>query len=204
MKNCKETVKTFGLYSKGEQRHPWVYLSSSKPTKNSWLCKICEQYAETEDKFFKIKVPAHDDHPGNMFQLHLHRGKHKKATDRKHVLHSLLRKGNIKAHIITEAKNCEILKREHNRRVISKFVKTIYFICRKKRASKNNFHHLMEHIENFQAIDKNATYLSKFTVQEFVKICNNYMVDIFLNNIVFAGEFAILTHRPTDHLPLIH
>ena len=71
----------------------------------------------------------------------------------------------------------------------------------------------MEHIENlgdeysvknFQAIDKNATYLSKFTVQEFVKICNNYMVDIFLNNIVFAGEFAILTDRPTDHLPLIH
>ena len=119
----------------------------------------------------------------------------------------------MKAHIITQAKNCEILKREHNRRVVSKFVKTIYFISRKKRASKNNFHHLMEHIENlgdedslknFQTIDKNANYLSKFTVHEFVKICSNYMVEIFLNNIVFAGEFAIFTDRPTDHLPLIH
>ena len=43
----------------------------------------------------------------------------------------MLRKGNIKAQITTGAKNSEIQKREHNRRVISKFIKTIYFMCRK-------------------------------------------------------------------------
>ena len=42
----------------------------------------------------------------------------------------------------------------------------------------------MEHIENlgdedliehFQTTDKNATYLSIFTVDEFVKICSDYI-----------------------------
>ena len=46
-------------------------------------------------------------------------------------------------------------------------------------------------------MDKNATYL-KFTVDEFVKICSDYIEDIFLNNIVFAGEFAILMDESTD------
>ena len=60
----------------------------------------------------------------------------------------MLRKGNIKAQITTGAKNPEIQKREYNRRVISKFIKTIYFMCRKKWAVKKNFHDLMEHIKN--------------------------------------------------------
>ena len=83
-----------------------------------------------------------------MFQLHLHGKKQKKAIDRKYALHSMLRKGNIKAQIITWAKNSEIHKREYNRRVISKFIKTIYFMWRKKWAVKKNFHDLMEYIKN--------------------------------------------------------
>ena len=72
---------------------------------------------------------------------------------------------------------------------------------------ENNFHDLMEHIKNlgdedlikhFQTMDENAAYLSKFTVDEFVKICSDYMEKIFLNNIVFAGEFAILTDESTN------
>ena len=75
-------------------------------------------------------------------------------------------------------------------------------MCTKKWAVKN----LMEHIKNlgdedlikhFQTMDKNTTYL-KFTVDEFVKICSDYIEDIFLNNIVFAGEFAILMDESTD------
>ena len=46
--------------------------------------------------FRKSKARAHDDHPGKMFQLHLHDEKHKKSVDRKHALHSMLRRGNIK------------------------------------------------------------------------------------------------------------
>ena len=42
------------------------------------------------------------------------------------------RKGNIKAQITARAKNSKVQKREHNRRKISKFIKTFYFMCRKK------------------------------------------------------------------------
>ena len=76
---------------------------------------------------------------------------------------------------------------------------------------KNNLEYIwniiMEHIKNlgdedlikhFQTMDKNATCLSKFTLAEFIKICSDYIEDIFLNNIVFAGEFAILMDESTD------
>ena len=61
--------------------------------------------------------------------VNLHGEKHKKTIDRKHALHSMVRKGNIKAKITTGAKKSEIQKRQYNRRVISKFIKTIYFVC---------------------------------------------------------------------------
>ena len=72
----------------------------------------------------------------------------RKSIDRKHDLHSMLRKGNVKAQITTGAKNSEIQKRQYNRRLITKFIKTIYFKCRKKWAVKNNFHDVMKHIKN--------------------------------------------------------
>ena len=152
------------MYSKWEQPHPWGYISSSK---NGWLCKICKEYPETCDEFSKSKACAHDDHTGKMFLIHLHGESHKKTIYRKHVFHSMLRKGIIKAQITTWAKNSEIHKREQNRRVI----KTIYFMWRKK-CCENNFHDLMEPsknlgdeelIKHFQTMDNNATYL--FTSQ---------------------------------------
>ena len=175
------------MYSKWEQLHPWAYFSSSK---NGWLCKICEEYSKTGDEFWKSKAHAYDDHPGKMFRHHIHGEKPKKAIDRKYALHSMLIKGNIKAQITIGVKNSEIQKREHNRRVISKFIKAIYFMYRKKWTLKNNFQDLMEHIrnlddedliKNFQTIDKNATYHSRFTADEFVKISCDYVEDIFLN-----------------------
>lgn len=64
--------------------------------------------------------------------LHLHCEKYKKAIDRKRTLYCILRKGSIKAKITTGAKKSEIQKREHNRRVISKFIKkSMYFMCGK-------------------------------------------------------------------------
>ena len=59
-----------------------------------------------------------------MFQFHLYGKKNEKAIDRKHALHSMLRKGNMKAQITTAAKNSTIQKREHKRKVVLKFIKT--------------------------------------------------------------------------------
>ena len=101
-----------------------------------------------------------------MFQLHLNGEKHKKAINKKHTLHSMLRKDNIKAQITTGINNSEIKKVQLNRRVISKFIKTVYFMSKKHWSVKNNFYDLIEHIKNlgdidllkhFQTMDKNAS-----------------------------------------------
>ena len=62
-----------------------------------------------------------------MFQLHLNGEKHKKAINKKHTLHSMLRKGNIKAQITTGINNSEIEKVQRNRRVISKYQNCIFY-----------------------------------------------------------------------------
>lgn len=53
-------------------------------------------------------------------------------------------------------------------------------------------------IKYFQSMDKNATYFSKFTVDEFVKICSDCIEEKSLTNIITAGESAILTDENTD------
>ena len=72
---------------------------------------------------------------------------------------------------------------------------------------KNNFYNLIEQIKNlgdidlikhFQTMDKNATYVSKFSVDEFVKICSDFIEEKFLTDILTAGEFVILTDESTD------
>ena len=142
-----------------------------------------------------------------MFQLHLNGEKHKKAINKKHALHSMLRKGNIVSQITTGIENSQIEKVQRNRRVISKLIKTVYFMSKKQWPVKNNFYDLIEHIKNlgdvdlikhFQTMDKNATYVSKFTVDEFVKICSDFIEEKFLTDILTAGEFAILTDESTD------
>ena len=66
-----------------------------------------------------------------MFKLRLYGEKHKKPNNRKYALHSMLRKGNKKAHITSEAKNSGIVKVECNKEVISKIINTVYFNVRK-------------------------------------------------------------------------
>ena len=129
-------MKTFGIYSKWDQLHPWSYFSNIN---NGWLCKICKEYSETGGHFWKRKARAHDEHPNKMFQQQLNSDKHKKATSRKHTLHSMLRKGSIKMQTRTGILNSEMKRGNRNRRVLNKFIKTMYFMCRKKWSVKNNF-----------------------------------------------------------------
>ena len=74
----------------------------------------------------------HNEHPSKMFQLHLNGKKYKKAINKKHALHSMLRKGNIKPQITTGIVNSLIEKVQRNRTVIPKPIKAVYF------KSKNN------------------------------------------------------------------
>ena len=58
----------------------------------------------------------------------------------------MLAKGNIKAQITTAIKNFSVETKERNRRVVKKFIKTVYFMGRNKWAVKNKFEPLIKHI----------------------------------------------------------
>ena len=47
-------------------------------------------------------------------------------------------------------------------------------------------------------MNSNVTYLSKFIVDELVKICNEFTEEKVLYNLESAGEFAILIDESTD------
>lgn len=127
-----------------------------------------------------------------MFQQHINGYKHRIAISRKHTLHSMLSRGSIKTQISSRTQNSEIERVNCNRKLLVKLIKTVHFMCMKKWAVKNNFFDLIKHIRN------NATYISKFTEDQIVKICSEFIQEKFLINLVSVGEFAIFTDESTD------
>ena len=91
---------------------------------------------------------GHDRHPTEAFERHIIGSKHKDAVTNKQQLMSMLRKGNIVSQITTGANNSAIEKRERNRRVIKKLIKTVYFLAKKKWAIKKNFEDVISFIRD--------------------------------------------------------
>ena len=81
----------------------------------------------------------HDRHPTEMFNNHLHSHKHKQSLVTKQSIKAMLAKGNIEAQITTPIKNFSTETKERNQRVVKKFIKTVYFMGRKKWAVKTKF-----------------------------------------------------------------
>ena len=184
--------------------YSWAYFSSLN---NGWYCKVCEEYSVTGDDYWKTKARKHDRHPTEFFTGHLMSGKHQEAVSRRQNTRNMLKKGNIVAQITTGSQNQQMETRLRNRRVIKKFIKTVYFMSRKKWAVKNNFADLVDFIRDlgdddfkshFNAMTKNATYMSHFTVDEFVKILSGYIETSFLRDLLSSGDFALLTDESTD------
>ena len=115
---------------------------------------------------------------------HANGKKHQDAVLNKQELKTMKRKGNIVSQITTGANNAALEKRERNRRVIKKLLKTVYFLARKKWAVKQNFEDVITFIRDFGDEDlkkhftesgKNATYVSNFTVDEFITIISDHI-----------------------------
>ena len=114
-----------------------------------------------------------------MFKNHLMSDKHKSTLALRQNILNMIKKGNVISQMATSLKNSTIETRERNCRVLKKCFSTIYFVARKKWAVKQNFEDLMIHISDigdtdlqihFQVMAKNTSYMSKFTVDEIVKI----------------------------------
>ena len=135
---------------------------------------MCQEYSRSGDEVWKTKARRHDGHPTEMFQGHLHGEKHKNALREKHVISSMLAKGTISKLLTKGAENVVVQKRQCNRRVLKKLFKTL---SRKKWAVKQNFEDVVNFIKelgdedlikHFSSVAKNATYLSHFSVDEYI------------------------------------
>ena len=92
-----------------EKAYPWAYYNSIK---GGWFCKICEEYSQTGDKFWKTVPKKHDAHPGKAFKEHSGSKKHTDAICSKKEIQSILSKGNI----ITQLQRGQEIRSETDRK----------------------------------------------------------------------------------------
>ena len=173
-----------------------------------WYCKICQEYSRQGDEFWKSKPHTHDKHPNAFFQKHLNGDKHKAALATRQNVLSMLKRGNVIAQITQGASNTALAKRERNRRVLAKFFKTVYFMARKKWAIKNNFEDVVNFIahgigdddlqKHLSESGKNATYLSQFTVDEYIGLISDLLETEVHAELLAGSDFSLLSDESTD------
>ena len=109
--------------------------------------------------------------------------------------------------MIDGEKRQTVSTRERNRRVIKKFMKTAYYVAKKKWAVHENFPDTInflrelpdEDIEkHFQEASTRATYASKKSVDEFIKCLSDYLEEGFKNRLLAASDFSLMTDETAD------
>lgn len=121
---------------KWENLYPCYFYSASK---QGWLCKICSENSTHGDEFWRSQAVKMGEHPGRLFSGHLNSDKHKNALKRQQESKQLLKKGSIYQRIHTGVHTQNLKIRQQNRTVIKKFLKTTYFVARKKWAVRELF-----------------------------------------------------------------
>ena len=130
-----------------------------------------------------------------------------RAVTNKSNIKKLLATGDIVCQISKGAESKTAKEIMSNRNLIKKFIKTIYFLAKKKWAVKNNFEETIEYIANlgvddiFQHINnapKNSTYISTFGAEQFMKAVGDFLSNQIITDLIAAGDFTILADEPND------
>ena len=141
------------------------------------------------------------------FNEHANSDKHKKALRNKQEVKIVLSKGNVVCQLTKGMENKTEKDRRKNRTLIKKFLKTVYFMAKQKRAVKNNFEVMINflsdigfediklHIEN---APQNAIYTSTTTAEQFLKAIGDYLHEQLVTDVLGAGEFSVLADESTD------
>ena len=110
------------------------------------------------------------------------------AIKKKQQLKTMLTKGTIYKQIRDATTRQSDSTKKRNRRVIKKFLKTTYFIARRKWAVRENFSDFIDFLRDLrdEEIDQHlrecishATYTSTTTSDEFFKCLSEYLEDGF-------------------------
>ena len=98
-----------------------------------------------------------------------------------------------------ESKTAKEIKNNWN--LIKKFIKSVYFLAKKKWTVKNNFEETIEYLANLGVDDilqhinnapKNSTYISTFSPEQFLKAVGDFLSDQIITDLIAAGDFTIL------------
>ena len=110
-------------------------------------------------------------------------------------------KGDIVHQISKGAESKTAKEIKSNWNLIKKFIKSVYFLAKKKWTVKNNFEETIEYLANLGVDDilqhinnapKNSTYISTFSLEQFLKAVGDFLSDQIITDLIAAGDFTIL------------
>ena len=198
------TKSTSSIYCKWETKYPWAYFNHSK---NGWFCKTCEEYSNTGDAHWKTLPRKHDEHPSQFFFDHENSSKHLNSIKNKREILNVISKGTIVHQMVAGAETQSNASRDRKHWLIGKFIKTTYFLTRKKWAVKFKFKDVIDFLDDIGDPDikyhlrnapQNSTYTSTFAVEEFLKLMGDHLASIMLRDLDTSMDFTIIADESTD------
>ena len=187
---------------KWENLFPFAYYSASK---NGWLCKTCSGYGGGDD-YWRSKGVKLKEHPRRLFTDHSESKKHLDAIKRRQEVDVILRRGSIYKQAHDGAQTSDRKLKKRNRSIIKKFLKTTYFLARKKWAVRENFCDVVEFLKDLGDEDianhlresRRATYVSTTSTDEFLKCLSDHLEEEFLSRLAAASDFSLMADETTD------
>lgn len=83
---------------KWENLYPCLFYSASK---QGWLCKVCGEYSDHGDAFWRTEAVKMGEHSGRLFSEHMKSDKHSKALKKVHVWAGISKRGPTNIAIFT-------------------------------------------------------------------------------------------------------
>ena len=160
---------------KWESLYPCLFYSASK---QGWLCNICGEYSVHGDAFWRTEAVKMEEHPGRLFSGHIKSNKHSNALKRQQETKQLLKQGSIYKQLRSGLHTQALKTKRRNCAVIKKFLKTTYFVARKKWAVRENFPDIIHFLKglgdevvfyHLQQASSRASYISTTSTDEFLK-----------------------------------
>ena len=157
-------------------KYPWTYFIHSK---KGWFCKTCKECSNNGDAHWKILSCKYDEHPSTFFFDQVNYSKHLNSIKNKKEILNVISKGNIVHQIVAGAETQSNANRDRNHRLTGKFIKTTYFLTKKKCVVKFNFKDVIDFLDNIgnpdikyhlRNVPQNSTYTLKFFCRRILEI----------------------------------
>ena len=210
IRDCKNSFRKTSM-AELQRHHNWLYFDA---VSDGYKCNVCELFPEgvagsrgkNKHKFSSVAVKDLTDHPKRVLKRHEKSDKHDYAVKQcanfksTQTIETLDKKKRAKA-----IQNSEITEL-----ALEKLLRITVFIVKKHWAHINNYEdfvkfagndlkdHVLSEYLKLCKDRKNATYLSDFTVGQFLKLIGEYIENETLKKVQNANQFTIMLDESTD------